>query len=115
MWASREMLKDSKDAQLYVKTTLRELFLYCIFLFIICYMTFSQYSQMIYRYTQQMNTLFENQEDITNYKGFWKFLEEDLIEALYWETWYNRGYRNAEVCKIRQDTHCQTFLIPQSP
>ena len=37
MWASREMLKDNKDAQLYVKTTLRELFLYCIFLFVICY------------------------------------------------------------------------------
>ena len=37
MWASREMLKDNKDAQLFVKTTLRELFLYCIFLFVICY------------------------------------------------------------------------------
>lgn len=37
MWASREMLKDNKDPQLFVKTTLRELFLYSIFLFIICY------------------------------------------------------------------------------
>lgn len=37
MWSSREMLKDNKDATLYVKTTLRELFLYCIFLFVICY------------------------------------------------------------------------------
>ena len=72
MWASREMLKDNKDAQLYVKTTLRELFLYCIFLFIVCYMTFTQYSPLNYRYTQMMRSLFENQEDITNYKGFWK-------------------------------------------
>jgi hypothetical protein len=37
MWASREMLKDNKDQQLYVKVTLRELFVYCIFMFIICY------------------------------------------------------------------------------
>ncbi len=37
MWASREMLKDNKDAQLYVKTTLRELILYTIFLFVICF------------------------------------------------------------------------------
>ncbi len=26
-----------------------------------------------------------------------QFVEEDLIDGLYWETWYNRGYRNAEV------------------
>ena len=36
MWASREMLKDDSDKQLYVKTTLRELFVYCIFMFVIC-------------------------------------------------------------------------------
>ncbi len=28
--------------------------------------------------------------------GF-QFVEDDLIDGLYWETWYNRGYRNAEV------------------
>ena len=78
MWASREMIQDSKDAQLIVKTTLRELFLYCIFLFIICYMTFTQYSPLNYRYTQMMRSLFENQEDITNYKGFWKVSKEVL-------------------------------------
>ena len=37
MWASRDMLKDNKDPQLFVKTTLRELFVYCIFLFVITY------------------------------------------------------------------------------
>ena len=37
MWASREMLKDNKDQRLWVKTTLRELILYCIFMFVICY------------------------------------------------------------------------------
>ena len=42
------MLKDNKDAQLYVKTTLRELFLYCIFLFVICY------GKNTYRVSQQV-------------------------------------------------------------
>ncbi len=37
MWASREMLKDDKDKQLYVKTTLRELFIYIIFLCVVVF------------------------------------------------------------------------------
>ena len=28
---------------------------------------------------------------------FSQFMEEDLVDALYWETWYNRGYRNAQI------------------
>ena len=32
MWSSREMMKDDSDKQLYVKTTLRELIIYFIFL-----------------------------------------------------------------------------------
>ena len=46
-----------------------------------------------------MRSLFGNQEHVTNYKQFWKFIEEDLIEGLYWETWYNRGYRNEKNMK----------------
>ncbi len=36
MWATRQMLKDP-NPQLYVKVTLRELILYCIFMVIISY------------------------------------------------------------------------------
>ena len=32
MWSSREMMTDESDKQLYVKTTLRELIIYVIFL-----------------------------------------------------------------------------------
>ena len=32
MWSSREMMMDDHDKQLYVKTTLRELIIYFIFL-----------------------------------------------------------------------------------
>ncbi len=36
MWATRQMLKDP-DPQLYVKITLRELILYCVFMLVITY------------------------------------------------------------------------------
>ena len=59
--------------------------------------TFYPYTSVYYRYTEMVRGLFEKQEDVTNYNTFWKFIEEDLIDGLYWETWYNRGYRNAKV------------------
>ena len=48
MWASREMLHENSDKQLFMKTTLRELVIYCVFLFVIVYMTFGQYSSDFY-------------------------------------------------------------------
>ena len=48
MWASREMLHENSDKQLFMKTTLRELIIYCVFLFVIVYMTFGQYSSDFY-------------------------------------------------------------------
>ena len=97
MWASREMLKDDSDKQLYVKTTLRELFVYCIFMFVICSATFVQYSPTYYVYTSMVKGLFSQQLDVTNMALFWRFAENDLLDGIYWETWYNRGYRNAQV------------------
>ena len=37
MWNSREMMKNVTDQQLFVKITLRELIIYCGFMFILCY------------------------------------------------------------------------------
>ena len=48
MWASREMLSENSDKQLFMKTTLRELIIYCVFLFVIVFMTFGQYSSDFY-------------------------------------------------------------------
>ena len=28
---------------------------------------------------------------------FFQFVEGDLVDALFWETWYNKGYRRATV------------------
>ena len=43
--------------------------------------TFAPYSSVNYRYTEKVRSLFGNQEHVTNYKQFWKFIEEDLIEG----------------------------------
>ena len=72
MWASREMLKDNNDQQLYVKVSLRELILYGCFLFVIQYMTFTPYTPMYYKYKQSVKNLFKKQMDITNVNKTWK-------------------------------------------
>ena len=72
--------------------------LLCILIVVSVFLaSFAQYSSTNYQYTQVIRSLFDKQEQITNYKMFWNFIEGDLIDGLYWETWYNRGYRNAEV------------------
>ena len=43
--------------------------------------TFAPYSSVNYRYTDKVRSLFGNQEHVTNYKQFWKFIEDDLIEG----------------------------------
>ena len=64
--------------------------------------TFTPYSSLNFRYTEIVKSLFERQEDVTDYKQFWDFIENDLVEGLYWETWYNRGYERAY---IKVNTH----------
>ena len=32
-------------------------------------------------YTEKVRSLFANQEQVTNYKQFWKFIEGDLVDG----------------------------------
>ncbi len=43
---------------------------------------------MNYTYTTMMKSLFAKQLDVTNMQLFWQFAENDLLDGLYWETWY---------------------------
>ena len=36
MWATREMSNVENDREMFVRTTIRELVVYCIFLFVLC-------------------------------------------------------------------------------
>lgn len=96
MWASREMLHENSDKQLFMKTTLRELILYCVFLFVIVYMTFGQYSSDFYLLRSRIDQLFEKQDKVTQMKDFWVFVEGDLLDGLYWEKLYNKGRKVTE-------------------
>lgn len=54
-------------------------------------MTFSQYSADFYILRSRIDSLFENQQKITQAKDFWNFVEGDLLKGLYWEELYNQG------------------------
>ena len=54
-------------------------------------MTFSQYSADFYILRSRIDSLFENQQKITQAKDFWNFVEGDLLNGLYWEELYNKG------------------------
>ncbi|KAK3592407.1 hypothetical protein CHS0354_004031 [Potamilus streckersoni] len=98
LWATRQTEETTGDRELHVKTTLRELIIYCVFLIILCVVTFGMTSTTMYYYTKVMSDLFLSAQanpddpaftDITNVGDFWAFAKGALLDGLYWETWYN--------------------------
>nr|XP_054773085.1 polycystic kidney disease 2-like 1 protein isoform X1 [Lytechinus pictus] len=98
LWRTRQTEDTSVDKELHVKTTLRELAIYLVFLVVICIVTFGMTSSHMYYYTKVMSELFLDSQfpDTKNtYRGmttmhdFWRFAENPLVDGLYWETWYN--------------------------
>ena len=59
--------------------------------------TLAGYSSTYFWYTDMLRSLFAKQLDVTNMGLFWQFAENDLLDGLYWETWYNKGYKKADV------------------
>ncbi|CAG0892278.1 unnamed protein product [Cyprideis torosa] len=97
MWATRQMTS-SKDREIYVRTTLRELVVYVVFLIILCILTFGMTSSTMFYYTNVMEGLFLDKpyNDTRNtLRGssqmldFWRFCEYILLESMYWEYWYD--------------------------
>lgn len=98
MWATRQMTKD-EDREIYVRTTLRELVVYIIFLVILCILTFGMTSPTMYYYTKVLSDLFLDApypdtkntfRGSTQVMDFWRFTENVLLDGLYWEYWYDR-------------------------
>ena len=76
--------------------------------------TLAGYSSTYFWYTDMLRSLFAKQLDVTNMGLFWQFAENDLLDGLYWETWYNKGYKKADVlCPdgSRADHPCKGQLI----
>lgn len=97
LWATRQTENTKGNRELHVKTTLRELIIYLVFLVILCVVTFGMTSTTMYYYTKVMNDLFLDTthsgggtfRSITNVNDFWKFAKGPLLNGLYWEKWYN--------------------------
>ncbi|CAF3336661.1 unnamed protein product [Rotaria socialis] len=103
LWATRQTEKDlGKNKDLYVKTTLRELFIYLVFIVLLCIITFGMTSTKTFYFTTALRTIFTTQQasgagnqpafdDIATFEDFWTVMLDPIFKGLYTEKWYN-GY-----------------------
>ena len=58
----------------------------------------------MFRYTNMVRSLLGGYENVNQVADFWNFLENDLMDALYWEEWYNTGddWKN-QPCPVEGD------------
>ncbi|NXI72724.1 PK2L2 protein, partial [Anseranas semipalmata] len=92
-------LQISCSKELELKTTLRELLIYIIFLATLCLVTFGMVSTDMYYLNKVMSHLFLEQSSSEdggiNFKSigspadFWKFAEGPLLDGLNWDKWYS--------------------------
>ncbi|NXK48861.1 PK2L2 protein, partial [Chauna torquata] len=85
--------------ELELKTTLRELLTYILFLTTLCLVTFGMVSTDMYYLNKVMSRLFleqsSSEDDGINFKSigsiadFWKFAEGPLLDGLNWDKWYD--------------------------
>ncbi|XP_076459205.1 polycystin-2-like isoform X1 [Babylonia areolata] len=105
LWATRQTEETQTNRELYVKTTLRELIIYIVFLIVICIITFVMTSTTMYYYTKVMSDLFLDNADsetggtfrtMTSVEDFWIYAKGPLMDGLYWEKWYNNDTLKAD-------------------
>lgn len=98
LWSTRQLGGAKADREWYIRTTLRELLIYVVFLVVLCILTFGMMSPTMYYQTKVMSDLFldstykdntSNLRGSTNLDNFWSFVEDVMLGALYWENWYN--------------------------
>ncbi|KAM7305363.1 polycystin-2 [Ixodes scapularis] len=106
LWSTRQLGGGAKaDREWYIRTTLRELLIYIVFLVILCVLTFGMMSPVMYYQTKVMSDLFLDssyKDNVSNLRGsssidnFWSFVEDVMINSLYWENWYNNRSTSAD-------------------
>ncbi|XP_023235605.1 polycystin-2-like [Centruroides sculpturatus] len=99
LWSTRQMEKLAGDREWYIRTTLRELIIYLVFLIILCVLTFGMMSPAMFYQTKVISELFLDStfEDSTSsmktssqINDFWRFVDNVMLDNLYWENWYNK-------------------------
>ncbi|XP_029425540.1 polycystic kidney disease 2-like 1 protein [Nannospalax galili] len=97
LWGTTLTENIAENRELYVKTTLRELLVYIVFLVDICLLTYGMTSASAYYYTKVMSELFLHTlsdngvsfQTISSMADFWDFAQGPLLDSLYWTKWYN--------------------------
>lgn len=99
LWDTRLLGESNSNREMYLKTVLREMITYILFLLTICILTYGMVSTNMYYYTKVMSQLFldtpiTNGEPTTfktlsTMEDFWKFTEGPFLNGMYWEFWYN--------------------------
>ncbi|XP_010792526.1 polycystic kidney disease 2-like 1 protein [Notothenia coriiceps] len=97
LWGTTLTENTSNNRELFVRTTLRELMVYLVFLVDICLLTYGMTSSSTYYYTKAMTDLFVNTasesgvrfQSISTMADFWTYSQGPLLDGLYWTKWYN--------------------------
>ncbi|XP_043912299.1 polycystic kidney disease 2-like 1 protein [Protopterus annectens] len=97
LWGTTLTENTSGNQELFVKTTLRELVVYIVFLLDTCLLTYGMTSSSAYYYTNVMSNLFlytsgssgVSFNSIGSMSDFWSFAQGPLLDGLYWTKWYN--------------------------
>uniref|UniRef100_A0ABM5GK99 Polycystin-2 n=1 Tax=Pogona vitticeps TaxID=103695 RepID=A0ABM5GK99_9SAUR len=98
LWGTR-LMEETTTREKYLKSVLRELITYLMFLLVLSVLSYGMVSSNTYYYTRVMSQLFldvpvsklekTNFRTLTTMEDFWKFTEGPLLDGLYWEIWYN--------------------------
>nr|XP_056710991.1 polycystin-2 [Euleptes europaea] len=116
LWGTR-LTEENTSREKYLKSVLRELITYLLFLLVLCILSYGMVSSNTYYYTRVMSQLFletpVSKMEKTNFKtmstmeDFWKFTEGPLLDGLYWEVWYN----NKTVAENRSFIYYENLLL----
>jgi polycystin 2 len=98
-WQSRDTDDMEQNNELYIKTTLRELVIYLLFLVILMILSFGSVSGLNYYFTKALKGVFDeagfpnasssNFASASTIEDFWTFVQGPLLDGLYWESNYN--------------------------
>uniref|UniRef100_A0A4W4H2S9 Polycystin-2 n=1 Tax=Electrophorus electricus TaxID=8005 RepID=A0A4W4H2S9_ELEEL len=92
-------LQSDGSREMYLKTVLREMATYGMFLVTLCILTYGMVNTNMYYYTKVMSQLFLDlplsSGDGTTFRtlatmdDFWKYIEGPFLNGMYWDAWYN--------------------------
>lgn len=92
LWSTKYM-EYSVEREWHIKTTIRELAIYLMFICLIVFLCFGPTSSNRFLYKDLVKKHFEDVEKVEQVPDMWKwFTDEDgFVEKLYEEDWYNSG------------------------